>query len=604
MFKVKKIEMIAAANARAEESRRQAEEAKRAQEAAQRAAEEARRAADEALKEAQLRAVAEEERRKMEDEAKRAEEEAIALAHAAEAAVREAEMAAAEAAAAVEQERAAERKAMQEAHDLEMRMIREREDAQKRKEQALLDAAALSAGLLGGLATVNAMNTSQGRNVSVVEIPDNISEENKEQLKQLNELLLSGAIDQSEYEELIPFLLEAQQHSPAAGPVLTPEEQESLNRLYNTQIYGIQIRCPACGVSNNTANGNNCTECGSMLTAGSDRSSGMDHRYYGARARSMSTLALSTPPGTFTMDGTRVSIHGGFFQCGMHGTQMLQDENYAEYTVYVLRCGWQAKEASAPTYWLISHRFSVFEKLHKDLKHKIPPNMATLPAFPRKHRLAGVFAGRTGNSNEIVEERKAGLEKYMNEVIDICARLPDTLAVPELDRFLNLSRQVQQIQRQLGMLAGIEGGTSATNLHVEGAEALAAREQARLPTELPTPLDEEELAQTEQAVHVLMNSIRNAQGDLRRNQEVQMLLKVCVQLQPRLQMSANLDNPFANVELIPRAMQCQEDLEMTIGLYNDSLLAVTETYTISGAAQPPAPFVPGQTNSYQRTYGY
>ncbi|KAF0749153.1 hypothetical protein AaE_007120, partial [Aphanomyces astaci] len=166
-----------------------------------------------------------------------------------------------------------------------------------------------------------------------------------------------------------------------------------------TQIYGIQIRCPACGVSNNTANGNNCTECGSMLTAAAgEHGSAADHRYYGARTRSMSTLALSTPPGTFTMDGARVSIHGGFFQCGMHGTQMLQDENYAEYTVYVLRCGWQPKESSAPTYWLISHRFSVFEKLHKDLKHKIPPTVAALPSFPRKHRLGGMFAGRTGNS--------------------------------------------------------------------------------------------------------------------------------------------------------------------------------------------------------------
>ncbi|OQR82606.1 myosin-like protein [Achlya hypogyna] len=603
-YKAKKLEMIALANARAEESRRQAEEAKRQQEAAQRAAEEARRAADAALREAELRAIAEEERRRMEEDAKRAEAEAIALARAAEAAVREAEMAAAEAAAAVEQERQAERRAMQEAHDLEQRMLREREEATKRKEQALLEAAALSASLLGGLATVNSIATTQGRNVNVVDIPDNISDENKEQLKQLNELLLSGAIDQAEYEELVPFLLEPP--APVGAPVMTPEEAESLQRLYSAQAAGIQIRCPACGSSNNTANGNNCMECGSMLTAASGpRSSAADHRYYGYRTRSMSTMALSQPPGTFSMEGTRILIHDGYFQCGMHGTQMLQDENYAEYTVYVLRCGWQPKDAPQPTYWLVSHRFSVFEKLHKDLKHKIPPNVGALPLFPKKHRLGGVFAGRTGNSNEIVEERKAGLERYMKEVLDLCARLPSTLAVPELDRFLNLSRQVQQIQRQnASVLSSSMSGEfleSPSNSNVVGAEALAARERARLPTELPTPLDEEELMQTEQAVAVLLGAIRSAQGDLRRNAEVQHLLKVCVQLQPRLQMSANLDNPFANVELIPRAMQCQEDLEMTIGLYNDSLLAVTETYTLSGSH---APFVPGQTNSYQRSYGH
>ncbi|OQS06538.1 myosin [Thraustotheca clavata] len=605
-YKAKKLEMIALANARAEESRRQAEEAKRQQEAAARAAEEARRAADAAMREAELRAIAEEERRQMEEDAKRAEAEAIALARAAEAAVREAELAAAEAAAAVEQERQAERRAMQEAHDLEQRMIREREEAMKRKEQALLDAAALSASLLGGLATVNTLSSEQGRNVNIVDIPDDISEENKEQLKQLNELLLSGAIDQAEYEELVPFLLEPP--APAAGPTMTPEEAESLQRLYSAQAAGIQIRCPACGSSNNTANGNNCMECGSMLTADDSRPSAADHSYYGYRTRSMSALTLSQPPGTFSMEGTRILIHDGYFQCGMHGTQMLQDENYAEYTVYVLRCGWQHKDAPQPTYWLVSHRFSVFEKLHKDLKHKIPPNVGSLPAFPKKHRLGGVFAGRTGNSNEIVEERKLGLERYMKEVLDLCARLPNTLAVPELDRFLNLSRQVQQIQRQnatvLASMPGEYVESPAANSNVMGAEALAARERARLPTELPTPLDEEELMQTEQAVAVLLGSIRSAQGDLRRNPEVQRLLKVCVQLQPRLQMSANLDNPFANVELIPRAMQCQEDLEMTIGLYNDSLLAVTETYTISGAPMPPAPFVPGQTNSYQRSYGY
>ena len=42
----------------------------------------------------------------------------------------------------------------------------------------------------------------------VVEIPDNVSQENREQLQQLNDLLLSGTIAQSEYDELVPFLLE------------------------------------------------------------------------------------------------------------------------------------------------------------------------------------------------------------------------------------------------------------------------------------------------------------------------------------------------------------------------------------------------------------
>ncbi|KAJ0410201.1 hypothetical protein P43SY_002533 [Pythium insidiosum] len=605
LFKVRKQEMIAAAAARAEEARRQAEEAKRREEQARLAAETARR-------ESMARAAAEEDRRRMEEEARRAEEEAIRLAQEAAAAVKEAEAAAAEAAAAAEQERQAELRAIAEARELELRMQREREEAERRKEEALLRAASVSAQLLGGLAQVNTMTGVAGE-VNVVQIPDDISQESKEQLQQLNELLLGGAISQNEYDELVPFLLEKPAEE-GSGAALTAEQEESLNRLYSTGVYGIQIRCPACGANNNTGNGNHCMSCGSLLTT-SDEPSAMDHSYYGYRARSMSRQhssmsTLTAPLGSFRMDGQQILIHDGYFQCQMHRTQVLQDDNYAEYTVYVLRCQWQPRDGAEPTTWLVSHRFSVFERLHKDLKHKIPPTVATLPNFPRKHRLGGVFGGKTGNSVEIVEERKKGLESYVSQVLDICARLPDTLTVPELDRFLNLSRQVEQYRRHLTAQAagvGPAGAAEGYSIQSSGAEALAAREQARQPTELPTPFDEEELAHTEQAVAMLNGSIRNARGDLRRDAAVQHHLKVCVQLLPRLQISANLDNPFANVDLIPRAMQCQEDLEMTMNLYNDSLLAVSETYALSAqegsGIQVPPPYVPGQQNSYQRSYG-
>ena len=325
----------------------------------------------------------------------------------------------------------------------------------------------------------------------------------------------------------------------------------------------------------------------------------------------MSTL--TAPLGKFTKDNGRIMINDGYFEEQMNRTQVLQDDNYTEYTVYVLRCQWQPKDSSESTTWLVSHRFSVFEKLHKDLKRKVPTAVAMIPLFPRKHVLGGVFKGKTGNSSAIVEERKRGLERYVAQVLELCARLPENLNVPELDRFLNVSRQVEQYRRQL-----ISGGADesnaapagfgrALNLNAGGAEGMAAREQARLPTELPTPLDEEELSHTEQAVALLNASIRSSRGDLRRDPQVQHHLKVCVQLLPRLQISANLDNPFANVDLIPRAMQCQEDLETTMGLYNDSLLAVTETYALSaqegGGLQAPPPYVPGQQNSYQPSYG-
>jgi len=86
-----------------------------------------------------------------------------------------------------------------------------------------------------------------------------------------------------------------------------------------------------------------------------------------------------------------------------------------------------------------------------------------------------------------------------------------------------------------------------------------------------------------------------AQGDIRRDREVQHLLAVCIELQPRLEVSATVDNPFADVDLIPRAMQCQEDLSLAMGLYNDSLMAVEETFAISAQApetEAPATAVP------------
>ncbi|TDH67104.1 hypothetical protein CCR75_007928 [Bremia lactucae] len=607
LFKSKKQEMLALAAARAAEAKRQATEAKRREE-------EARMAADIARRESVARAAAEGDRLRMEVEARRAEEEAIQLAKEAAAAVAEAEAAAAEATAAVEHERQAELRAIAEAKELEERMDRERQEAEHRKAQALLEAASISASLLSGLAQVNSVQTASGQ-VHVVEIPDNISQENREQLQQLNDLLLSGAISQSEYDELVPFLLEKPDLAPS-GAALTAEQEESLSRLYTAGVYGIQIRCPACGATNNTANGNHCDDCGSLLTTSDDSAAANANSGYSGygdqsrRQRSVSTL--TAPLGSFTTENGRIVIHDGFFEAQMHRTQILQDDNYTEYTVYVLRCQWQPKESSEATTWLVSHRFSVFEKLHKDLKRKIPAAVASIPLFPRKHVLGGVFKGKTGNSSSIVEERKQGLERYVAQILDLCARLPENLNVPELDRFLNVSRQVEQHRRQLASGSGDESGAAgvssrALNVSAGGAEGMAAREQARLPTELPTPLDEEELSHTEQAVALLNASIRSARGDLRRDSQVQHHLKVCVQLLPRLQISANLDNPFANVDLIPRAMQCQEDLEMTMGLYNDSLLAVTETYALSaqesGGVQAPPPYVPGQQNSYQPSYG-
>ena len=346
--------MLVLAAARAAEAKRQAEEAKRREE-------EARIAAEQARRESIARAAAEDDRTRIDEEARMAEERAIRFAKEAAAAVAEADAAAAEATAAAEHERQAELRAIAEAKELEERMKREREEAERRKEQALLEAASVSASLLSGLAQVNSVQTPSGQ-VHVVEIPDNVSQENREQLQQLNDLLLSGAIAQSEYDELVPFLLEKPEEAPS-GAALTAEQEESLSRLYTTGVYGIQIRCPACGATNNTANGNHCDECGSLLTTSDESAAATaDPGYYGGQTRQERSLStLTAPLGTFTTDNGRIMIHDGYFEAQMHRTQILQDDNYTEYTVYVLRCQWQPKESGESTTWLASHRFSVFE---------------------------------------------------------------------------------------------------------------------------------------------------------------------------------------------------------------------------------------------------
>jgi hypothetical protein len=120
-------------------------------------------------------------------------------------------------------------------------------------------------------------------------IPDDVSQENRKQLEQLNDLLLSGAILQSKYDKLVPFLLKKPVDELGSGAAHTVEQEESLNRLCTTSVNGIQIRCSACGATNDTANGNHCEECGSLLTTSDETAgAGAYGDYYGARLRGFS----------------------------------------------------------------------------------------------------------------------------------------------------------------------------------------------------------------------------------------------------------------------------------------------------------------------------
>jgi hypothetical protein len=107
-------------------------------------------------------------------------------------------------------------------------------------------------------------------------------------------------------------------------------------------------------------------------------------------------------------------------------------------------------------------------------------------------------------------------------------------------------------------------------------------------------MDELELAQAEGAVRLLAEAVRNAQGDVRGDRTVQHHLNVCIRLAPSLQRSTEVDNPFTNADLIPRAMQCQEDLQQPVAMYNDSLLAVSGVNPIQQEQSQPERYVQAQ----------
>ena len=155
-----------------------------------------------------------------------------------------------------------------------------------------------------------------------------------------------------------------------------------MSRLYTANVYGIQIRSPACGATNNTVNGNHCDGVDLCLLQVTKRL--LLPQILATRGVSLGSREVCPPQrlGTFATENGRIMIHDGYFEAQMHRKQILQDDNYTEHTVYVLRCQWQPTESGESTTWLVSHRFSVFEKLHKDLKRKIPTAVDMIPLSP------------------------------------------------------------------------------------------------------------------------------------------------------------------------------------------------------------------------------
>ncbi|RLN89599.1 hypothetical protein BBJ28_00011589 [Nothophytophthora sp. Chile5] len=482
--------------------------------------------------------------------------------------------------------------------------------------------------------------------------------ESREQLRRLNDSLLSGSLSRREYDELRPFLTTsppaaaseredaafatalteaelrdeptpyapaaqispharrsvtfadsagtpaptptvaptqyailartpAQTPAPIAAPTPTPTPSSSA-----APPAGLPLRCPACGTCNDTARGTRCEVCDSRLTIGDgfstpDVGAATSSRRSGAVWGPVVT-AMPPPSGAFSAaeDG-RVVIHDGFFSCDMQCTQTLATAQGSTCQVFVVCCRWQprrsntsqpAAEAGRPSdqqpppdaTWYVSQRFSQFERLHKALKRRLPrAAAAALPPFPAKYHLV-----------DRLEKRKQGLAVYLPRLLEMCAQLAQAQPAPELDEFLDVSRQIQLFRQHRSSFGDGEASRrSASAAATSASSPFPAFTGPAMPSAGPseaTPMDETELVQAEGAVRLLNQAVRRARGDVRSDATVQHHLDMCVKLAAGLQRSADLDNPFADVDLIPRAMQCQEDLQQAVALYNDALLAVSD----------------------------
>ncbi|KAG1686516.1 hypothetical protein DVH05_006482 [Phytophthora capsici] len=495
---------------------------------------------------------------------------------------------------------------------------------------------------------------------------DASSTERRQQLRSLNDSLVSGSLTRQEYDELLPFLAsptapqpqqqesqedaafnaalaQAQQPSdtpipsdhhsglqpsgpqrtvhfaddtnpPAPEPIEAPPQYQILAPVAAASVpTGLQLRCPACGTSNDTARGPRCHVCNSRLTVADELSAAMAARSY-SRASSTQRWpivnAMAPPSGAFRPAGNgRVMIHNGLFTCTMEATQVIATAEGSACEVFVMCCTWQPHSAEGAdsqrmlATWYVSQRFSQFERLHKALRRRLSrTTTASLPPFPAKYHLT-----------DRLEKRKQGLATYMPRLLEMCAHLPNAQAVPELDEFLDVSHQVQIFRSQRPSVAPpvvsasppIDGSqrsaaSTSTAATSESSPFPAFTGPAMVPSQpVAPPMDASELAQAEGAVRLLAEAVRNARGDVRGDGTVQHHLDMCVQLAPGLQRSADLDNPFADAELIPRAMQCQDDLQQAVAMYNDALLAASGIASIQQQGhvqqtQQPEPHVQAQ----------
>lgn len=430
--------------------------------------------------------------------------------------------------------------------------------------------------------------------VRPVAIPAGVAPENRAQLERLTDALLRGDVPQREYDELVPFLLQRDDPRGVVARGVQLEQQAPQPSPYvvleGSAPAGVTLRCAACGSPNDTARGLRCGVCGEALTLalpgaaspGAPVVQAQPPRDDRGRAHREVFYTLTAPMGSFAMaaDGSdRVEIHDGFFFCDMHGTQLMAERpgGSRSFAVFVLLCQWTPRSpggsADEAVTWFVSQRFSSFEVLDDKLRRRLGRGHGRrrssssgrhsgaepeMPAFPAKYHWS-----------DQLQKRRRALGTYLKQLLRFCAAhaARDGALSPELDQFLTVSRQVEQFRRRAlpPSVASALGGAASV---APGFQPPPPQQQQQP----PTPMDSQELVQAESAVQLLQATLE-AGGDLRRDQHVQQHLAQCLALLPALRATADVDSPFVDVDLVPRALQCQEDLELAVATYNDSLLA-------------------------------
>ncbi len=133
----------------------------------------------------------------------------------------------------------------------------------------------------------------------------------------------------------------------------------------------------------------------------------------------------------------------------MYGHQINHDSHNTAYTEYVLQATWSSLEMEhLKCTWVIVERFSVFRKLHKQLKVKCREYGYEKATFPSEG-LSGKI--KTSTASAVIEKRKPLLEAWLKQVLAMAAKAYEEkgLVLPELEDVLQLKSRVGEFKLRM-----------------------------------------------------------------------------------------------------------------------------------------------------------